>query len=92
MPAMGSEQNPVAFAEFAVGLLALDAQARRAIHHKHELVTVLIVPLAFRRLLTGRHDALDAQARALDKQIDDLLRQGLRGQTAPKVACLNPML
>ena len=40
MPAMGREQDPVAFAEFAVGLLALDAQAG-----------------------------------ALDKQVDDLIRQ-----------------
>ena len=76
MPAMGREQDPVAFAEFAVGLLALDAQARGAIHHKHELVAVLIVPLALRRRLTGRHDALDAQARAIDKQVDDLIWQG----------------
>jgi hypothetical protein len=33
--------------------------------------------LAFRRRLTGRHDALDAEARVLDKQIDDLIWQGL---------------
>ena len=49
---------------------------RRAIHHKHELVAVLIVPLALRRRLTGRHDTLDAQARAIDKQVDDLIWQG----------------
>ena len=76
MPAMGWEQDPVAFAEFAVGLLALDAEPRGAIHHKHELVAVLVVPLAFEPPLTGRHDALDAQARALDKQVDDLIWQG----------------
>ena len=40
-------------------------------------VRVLVVPLAFRRRLTGRHDALDAEARVLDKQIDDLIWQGL---------------
>ena len=76
MPAMGREQDPVAFAECAVGSLALDAKARGAIHHKHELVAVLIVPLALRRRLTGRHDTLDAQARAIDKQVDDLVWQG----------------
>jgi hypothetical protein len=42
--------------------------------------------------LTGRNDALDAQARALDKRIDDLIWHGRRGQTAPQFACLNPML
>jgi hypothetical protein len=75
MPAMGWEQDPVAFAEGAVGRLAFDAKPRGAIHHKHELVAVLIVPLALRRRLTGRHDTLDAQARAIDKQVDDLVWQ-----------------
>ena len=76
MPAMGREQNPVAFAELPFPAFPLDAEPRRAIHHKHELVAVLVVPLAFRRRLTGRHDTLDAQARAIDKQVDDLIWQG----------------
>jgi hypothetical protein len=76
MAAMGREQDPVAFAEIAIFALTLDEQARRAIHHKHELVTVLIVPLTPGRRLTRGHDALDAQAQALDKQIDDLIWQG----------------
>ena len=67
MPAMGREQDPVAFAEHTVFTLTLDAQARGAGDDKNPLVGVLIVPLAFRRRLTGRHDPLDAQARALDK-------------------------
>ena len=76
MPATGREQDPVAFAERADGRLAFDVKPRGAIHHKHELVAVLVVPLAFGPPLTGRHDALDAQARALDKQVDDLIWQG----------------
>jgi hypothetical protein len=75
MPAMGREQDPVAFAELAVFTLAFDAETRCAINDKHELVAVLIVPLAFWRRLTGRHNPLDAQAGALDKQVDDLIRQ-----------------
>jgi hypothetical protein len=76
MPAMGWEQDPIAFADLAIFTLTLDAQARRAINHKHELIAVLVVPFAFRRRLTGRHDTLDAQARAIDKQVDDLIWQG----------------
>ena len=76
MPAMGWEQDPVAFAKLPFLGFPLDAEPRRAIHHKHELVAVLIVPLTLRRRLTGRHDALDAQAKALDKQVDDLIWQG----------------
>jgi hypothetical protein len=68
MPATGRQQDPGAFAERAVGRLAFDVKPRGAIHYKHELVAVLIVPLALRRRLTGRHDTLDAQARAIDKQ------------------------
>ena len=73
MPAMGRKQDPVAFAELAVGCLALDAQPRGAGNDKHPLVGLLVVPLALRSRLPGRHDALDAQARTLDKQIDDLV-------------------
>ena len=76
MPAMGWEQDPVAFAKLPLLAFPLDAEPRAAIHHKHELVAVLIVPLAFRRRLTGRHNTLDAQARAIDKQVDDLIWQG----------------
>jgi hypothetical protein len=60
----------------AVFFLALDAQVRRALDQQHPLVSLLIVPLAFRRRLTGRDDALDAQALALDKQVHDLIWQG----------------
>ena len=89
MPAMGREQDPVAFAKFAFLAFPLDAEPRRAIHHKHELVAVLVVPLAFRRRLTGRHDALDAEARVLDKQVDDLIRQGPSRQAASKISGLD---
>ncbi len=66
----------MAFAKLPFPAFPLDAETRCAIHHKHELVAVLVVPLALSSHLTGRHDALDAQARALDKQVDDLIWQG----------------
>ena len=53
MPAMGWDQDPVAFAKLPFLCFPLDAEPRRAIHHKHELVAVLIVPLTLRRRLTG---------------------------------------
>ena len=77
MPAVGREQDPVAFAEHTVFTLTLDAQARGAGDDKNPLIAVLVVPLALSSRLTGRHDALDAEARVLDKQIDDLIWQGL---------------
>jgi hypothetical protein len=76
MPAMSWEQDPIAFAKLAIFTLTLDAQARRTLDHEHPFIGVLIVPLAFRRRLTGRDDALDAQALALDKQVHDLIWQG----------------
>jgi hypothetical protein len=42
---MGWEQDPIAFAELAVGLLAFDAQPRGAGDDKHPLVGLLVVPL-----------------------------------------------
>jgi len=86
---MGRKQDPVAFAKLAVFTLTLDTKPRGAIHQKHEFVAVLIVPLAFRRRLTGRYDALDAQARALDKQIHDLIRQRPHRQAPSKITGLD---
>src|SRR5262245_31439435 len=69
VPAMDREQNPVTFTELAVFTLTIDAQTRGAIDDKHPLLGLLIVPLTLRRRLTGRHDALDAQARTIDEQV-----------------------
>src|SRR5262245_22541891 len=91
MPAMDREQNPVTFTELAVFTLTIDidAQTRGAIDDKHPLLGLLIVPLTLRRRLTGRHDALDAQARTIDEQVHDLIRQGPSRYAASKITGLD---
>jgi hypothetical protein len=59
---MGRKQDPVAFAKRVVIALTLNAQSRSTCDHKHPLVGLLVVPLAFGSRLSGRHDSLDAQA------------------------------
>jgi nicotinamidase-related amidase len=89
MAATGWEQDPIAFADLAVGLLALDAQARGASDDKYPLIGFLVVPLALGRRLTRGHDALDAEARTIDKHVHELIGELPRWQIAPKVAGLD---
>jgi len=78
MTAMGGDEQPVAFRKRPVLGLALDAQTCGAGDEKHKLVACLVVPLVFGRRLTGRDDALDTHARALDENLENLIRNGLR--------------
>jgi len=86
---MGREQDPVTFAELAVFALAFDAQARRTSDQEHPLIGLLVVPLALGRRLTGRDDALDGEAWALDEHLDDFVREGPCVQIARKIAGLD---
>ena len=55
-----------------------EAQAGGASQKHDELVVGLVVPEAGRARLSGRDDALNAHAGALDEKVDVLLRLTLR--------------
>ena len=85
MAAMGGKQDEIAFAEFPVLSLALDAEPRSALNDQDPLVGLLIVPLTFRRRLSGRDDPLDAESRPLDERFHHLPGARRRRQIPSKV-------
>ena len=78
MAAMGGKENEIAFAEFPLVSLALEAKSGVAPDHQHPLVAVLIIPLPFGCRMPGRDDPLDAQARPLKQRLRNLLGKRLR--------------
>ena len=86
---MRGEQYPIPFAESPVLAFAFDTQARRAGDQQHPFVGILVIPLAFRAFLTGRHDALDAHTRPIDQGREDLLGENAPRQIAQDISGLH---
>ena len=80
MPAMGREQDPVALAEFAVGLLAFDAQARPSLQPTDPFIGVLIVPLAFTASLDRSKRCRSMRKARASRQAGSTTSSGTRGQ------------
>ena len=76
MAAVRRKQDPVACFKHAVLVLPLEAQARGTGYENHELVPTLVVPILIERRLPGRDDALQAQARTFQQNVDQFF--GLR--------------
>jgi hypothetical protein len=58
---MRREKHPVAGAKLARLRFTRDEEARGAGDEQHKLVVLLVIPLFFRRGLSGRNDPLDAK-------------------------------
>jgi hypothetical protein len=86
MAAASGKQYPVAGIKFSVGILAFNTQSRATCHQQHPFIAVLIVPLAVRRRLAGRDDALDTERRPLKQAIDNLGIERPRKQIVVKVS------
>jgi hypothetical protein len=82
--AVGRKHDPVAFAKLPVLIFALDAEPRRARDDQHPLVGHLVVPFPVRRRLSRRDDSLDAQARLVEEDLNDLLGKRPRWQALLK--------
>ena len=67
-----------------------EAQTGGASQQHDELVAGLVVPEAGWARLSGRDDALDAHARALDETVDLLLGLALRQRSEKIAAGLSP--
>ena len=88
------EQQAVArYERDGIGL-ALDAQRRPPTQHDDPLVPLLVEPLAVRRPMSARHDALEPRARRAHELLDQLLRQLARdaleevpGHGRPSLRC-----
>ena len=85
---MRREKQPIAGMKLARLLFARDEETRGAGDEQHKLVVFLIVPLAFRRGLSGRDDPLDAKSFALAQCLGKLRGKRPGGKAAPKVSGL----
>jgi hypothetical protein len=85
MPHMRGDLDPIAGRHVDGDAALFEAQAGGASQKHDELVVGLVVPEAGRARLSGRDNALDAHAGALDQKVDLLLGLAL-GQRREKIA------
>ena len=83
---MRREKHPVAGAKLARLRFTRDEEALGAGDEQHKLVVLLIVPLAFRRRLSGRDDPLDTKPFALAERLGEFRGKRPGGKAAPKAA------
>ena len=93
MPSVRGDLDPVAGLHVDGDVAVLEPQRRGAGEQHDELVVGLVVPETGRTRLSGRNDALDAQAGLLYEEVDLLLGLALwqrREKVAAAQACLSP--
>ena len=83
---MRREKHPVAGAKLARLRFTRDEEARGAGDEQHKLVVLLVVPLFFRRGLSGRNDPLDAKPGTPAERLGEFRGKRPGGKTAPKVS------
>jgi hypothetical protein len=85
MTRVRAERHVVARLQIPRARLAFDPQTRASAENDHPLVGLLREPLARRRHLAGRHDALDAGTGRADEDVDPFGGKAL-GKVVEKVA------
>jgi hypothetical protein len=82
---MRREKQPVAGVKRALLRFTRDEEALGAGDEQHKLVVLLIVPLAFRRRLSGRDDPLDTKPFALAERLGEFAASGPAGRPRPRL-------